>query len=277
MSLGRAALTLPTFNQWRLNQQHLSRLESDLLIAHVTKMSRVQVLAHPEQPLDKAQTLKLDQLSLALCDGTPLAYVLGEKEFFGLSLRVNSSVLVPRPETELLVELALQRLNPSDRVLDVGTGSGAIAVALAASPLQLLVDASDNSQSALAVAKENAQLHKVAINFHLSDWFNNLPVAQWHTIVSNPPYIAPNDPHLDALTAEPATALIAEDNGLADLLTIIEESPRFLQPGGWLLLEHGYDQATAIRSAMFKRGFSKVESFTDLASIERVTQGCYCE
>ncbi|MEC7970233.1 MAG: HemK family protein methyltransferase, partial [Pseudomonadota bacterium] len=152
-------MTLPTFNQWRLKQQHLSRLESDLLIAHVTKMSRVQILAHPERPLDKAQTLKLDQLSLALCDGTPLAYVLGEKEFFGLSLRVNSSVLVPRPETELLVELALQRLNPSDRVLDVGTGSGAIAVALAASPLQLLVDASDNSQSALAVAEENARLH----------------------------------------------------------------------------------------------------------------------
>ena len=114
MSLGRAALTLPTFNQWRLKQQHLSRLESDLLIAHVTKMSRVQILAHPEQPLDKAQTLKLDQLSLALCDGTPLAYVLGEKEFFGLSLRVNSSVLY-RPETELLVETALQRLNPATR------------------------------------------------------------------------------------------------------------------------------------------------------------------
>jgi release factor glutamine methyltransferase len=277
VNLRRAALTLPTFSQWRLNQQHLSRLESDLLIAHVTKMSRAQILARPEQQLDKAQALKLDQLSLALCDGTPLAYVLGEKEFFGLSLRVNSSVLVPRPETELLVEKALQQLNPADKVLDAGTGSGAIAIALATNTLKLQVAASDNSKEALTIAAENAQRHDVAIDFYLSDWFKSLPDTRWNVIVSNPPYIAPNDPHLDALTAEPTAALIAQDNGLADLLTIIEESPKFLQSGGWLMLEHGYDQATAVRSAMLKRGFSEVESVTDLGEIERVTQGCYCE
>jgi release factor glutamine methyltransferase len=266
-----------SFSQWRNSQQKLSRLECDLLIAHVTQMSRAQILARPEQSLSRDQLLQLDSFSTALESDTPLAYVLGEKEFFGLLLQVNAAVLVPRPETELLVELALQRLEPGHSVLDAGTGSGAIAIALAHSCQELTVVACDNSEDALGVAAENARRHKTQIDFYRSDWFEQLPSTRWDVVVSNPPYIAANDPHLVSLKAEPSSALIADDDGMADLNTLIEQSPNFLNAGGWLMVEHGYDQAESVRAAMIKRGFREVHSATDLGGIERVTQGRYCE
>jgi release factor glutamine methyltransferase len=266
-----------SFSQWRNSQQKLSRLECDLLIAHVTQMSRAQILARPEQSLSRDQLLQLDGFRIALESDTPLAYVLGEKEFFGLLLQVNAAVLVPRPETELLVELALQRLEPGHSVLDAGTGSGAIAIALAHSCQELTVVACDNSEDALGVAAENARRHNAQIDFYRSDWFEQLPSTRWDVIVSNPPYVAANDPHLVSLKAEPSRALIADDDGMADLNALIEQSPNFLNAGGWLMVEHGYDQAESVRAAMIKRGFKEVHSATDLGGIERVTQGRYCE
>ena len=277
MILERARVSTMSFSQWRNSQQKLSRLECDLLIAHVTQMSRAQILARPEQSLSRDQLLQLDSFSTALESDTPLAYVLGEKEFFGLLLQVNAAVLVPRPETELLVELALQRLEPGHSVLDAGTGSGAIAIALAHSCQELTVVACDNSEDALGVAAENARRHKTQIDFYRSDWFEQLPTTRWDVVVSNPPYIAANDPHLVSLKAEPSSALIADDDGMADLNTLIEQSPNFLNAGGWLMVEHGYDQAESVRAAMIKRGFREVRSATDLGGIERVTQGRYCE
>lgn len=277
MILERARVSTMSFSQWRNSQQKLSRLECDLLIAHVTQMSRAQILARPEQSLSRDQLLQLDSFSTALESDTPLAYVLGEKEFFGLLLQVNAAVLVPRPETELLVELALQRLEPGHSVLDAGTGSGAIAIALAHSCQELTVVACDNSEDALGVAAENARRHKTQIDFYRSDWFEQLPSTRWDVVVSNPPYIAANDPHLVSLKAEPSSALIADDDGMADLNTLIEQSPNFLNAGGWLMVEHGYDQAESVRAAMIKRGFREVHSATDLGGIERVTQGRYCE
>lgn len=277
MILERARVSTMSFSQWRNSQQKLSRLECDLLIAHVTQMSRAQILARPEQSLSRDQLLQLDSFSTALESDTPLAYVLGEKEFFGLLLQVNTAVLVPRPETELLVELALQRLEPGHSVLDAGTGSGAIAIALAHSCQELTVVACDNSEDALGVAAENARRHKTQIDFYRSDWFEQLPSTRWDVVVSNPPYIAANDPHLVSLKAEPSSALIADDDGMADLNTLIEQSPNFLNAGGWLMVEHGYDQAESVRAAMIKRGFREVHSATDLGGIERVTQGRYCE
>ena len=277
MILERARVSTMSFSQWRNSQQKLSRLECDLLIAHVTQMSRAQILARPEQSLSRDQLLQLDSFSTALESDTPLAYVLGEKEFFGLLLQVNAAVLVPRPETELLVELALQRLEPGHSVLDAGTGSGAIAIALAHSCQELTVVACDNSEDALGVAAENARRHKTQIDFYRSDWFEQLPSTRWDVVVSNPPYIAANDPHLVSLKAEPSSALIADDDGMADLNTLIEQSPNFLNAGGWLMVEHGYDQAESVRAAMIKRGFREVRSATDLGGIERVTQGRYCE
>lgn len=273
MMLGNTAASTLTFHQWRHAQVRLSRLECDLLLAHVMQMSRPQILARPEQTLDERQLSHLQRLSQQLVEGTPLAYILGEKEFFGLSMTVNPAVLVPRPETELLVEVALQLLRPGDRVLDAGTGSGAIAVALANSQPQLHVDASDRSASALEVGQANAQRHNVAINFIQSDWFTGLTGSRWDMIVSNPPYIAANDPHLAALHAEPAGALVADDNGFADLFELIAGAPAFLNSGGWLLLEHGYNQAAQVRTALLERGFTDVCSFTDLGNIERVSQG----
>jgi release factor glutamine methyltransferase len=277
MILERARVSTMSFSQWRNSQQKLSRLECDLLIAHVTQMSRAQILARPEQSLSRDQLLQLDGFRIALESDTPLAYVLGEKEFFGLLLQVNAAVLVPRPETELLVELALQRLEPGHSVLDAGTGSGAIAIALAHSCQELTVVACDNSEDALGVAAENARRHKTQIDFYRSDWFEQLPSTRWDVVVSNPPYIAANDPHLVSLKAEPSSALIADDDGMADLNTLIEQSPNFLNAGGWLMVEHGYDQAESVRAAMIKRGFREVHSATDLGGIERVTQGRYCE
>lgn len=277
MILEHARVSTMSFSQWRNSQQKLSRLECDLLIAHVTQMSRAQILARPEQSLSRDQLLQLDSFSTALESDTPLAYVLGEKEFFGLLLQVNAAVLVPRPETELLVELALQRLEPGHSVLDAGTGSGAIAIALAHSCQALTVVACDNSEDALGVAAGNAQQHNAQIDFYRSNWFEQLPTTRWDVIVSNPPYIAANDPHLVSLKAEPSSALIADDDGMADLNTLIEQSPNFLNAGGWLMVEHGYDQAESVRAAMIKRGFKEVHSATDLGGIERVTQGRYCE
>ena len=277
MSIETNTVIAPTFDEWRRNKEALSRLECDLLLSHVTNMSRTQIVTYPDQRLNRAQLNELEALGRALSEGTPLAYLLGEKEFFGLAFEVSPAVLVPRPETELLVELALARMDDNTRLLDAGTGSGAVAVAIAHTQPNAQIDACDKSVQALEVARANARTHRVQINFYQSDWFAQLLDDKWHMIVSNPPYIAAGDSHLAALTAEPPIALVAENRGLAALAHIVEKSPRFLHNAGWLLLEHGHDQASSVRRLMTNRGFSEVKSIVDLGNVERVTLGQWYE
>ena len=273
MSIETNTVIAPTFEEWRRSKEVLTRLECDLLLSHVTDMSRTQIVTYSNQRLNCAQLVQLEALGHALSEGTPLAYLLGEKEFFGLSFNVSPAVLVPRPETELLVELALARIDENTRLLDAGTGSGAVAVAIAHAQPNTQIDACDKSAQALEVARANARKHRVQVNFYQSDWFAQFKGHKWHMIVSNPPYIAAGDSHLAALTAEPQIALVAENRGLGALAHIIEQSPNFLHKPGWLLLEHGHDQASSVRDLMTNRGFAEVKSMVDLGKIERVTLG----
>jgi release factor glutamine methyltransferase len=208
--------------------------------------------------------------------GEPIAYIVGQREFFGLPFQVNPAVLIPRPDTELIVELALERLAPRARMLDMGTGSGAIAVALAHSRPDAAVTALDVSAAALALAGRNAAANGARVEFLRSDWFGALDGGRrFELIVSNPPYIAAGDAHLvqGDLRFEPVGALTDHADGLSALRLIADGAPGFLVDGGWLLMEHGYDQAAAVRALLARRGFADVQSWQDLGGIERVSGG----
>lgn len=255
----------------------LDRLDAQLLLLHALGKSdtdRAWLLAHDTDLLD-ADT---DAAFLALCErratGEPLAYITGHKEFFGLNLHVDPRVLVPRPDTETLVDWALLVLaNISNAsVLDLGTGSGAIALALSATRPDLRVHAVDASADALTVAHANAQHLHLNVQFQHGSWLESV-TGQFHAIVSNPPYIAEQDSHLDALQHEPMQALTAGPDGLADIRQIIQQAWSHLHPGGWLLLEHGYDQAAAVRSLLLDAGYAAVQSRCDLSGIERCSGG----
>lgn len=270
-SLGDALLGLQT--------QGLDRLDAQLLLLHVLGRPEGQrgwLLAHDTDLLPDGCEPVLLALAQRRLANEPLAYITGHKEFFGLDLQVDARVLVPRPDTETLVDWALAVLpDGSASVLDLGTGSGAIALALKASRPMLQVHAIDFSLAALEVARANAQRLQLAVHLSQGAWFAGLPdaTARFDCIVSNPPYIALQDPHLGALTHEPLQALASGCDGLDDIRRIITEAPAHLQPGGWLLLEHGYDQAGAVRSLLTCAGFVKVQSRCDLAGIERCSGG----
>ncbi len=258
----------------------LERLDAQLLLLHALGKpgaDRAWLLTHDTTPLSGEAAQYFHTLSLRRAAGEPLAYLVGSKEFFGLELQVDGRVLVPRPDTETLVEWALQCLAAADmpagaKVLDLGTGSGAIARALKKTRPALDVTAVDASSGALAVASANAQQHQLPVHFLLSNWFQNVN-GRFHLIVSNPPYVADADPHLPALRHEPVQALTAGKDGLSDLRRIIEQAPAHLQPQGWLLLEHGYDQARAVCALLEQRGFAQVQSRADLAGIPRCSGG----
>lgn len=258
----------------------LERLDAQLLLLHALDKpgtDRAWLLTHDTAALPAEAGRCFRELSLRRAGGEPLAYLVGSKEFFGLELQVDGRVLVPRPDTETLVDWALQRLAAADmpasaRVLDLGTGSGAIALALKKIRPALDVTAVDASSDALAVAAANAGQHQLAVHFLQSNWFENVS-APFHLIVSNPPYVADADPHLPALHHEPLQALTAGKDGLDDLRQIIEQAPAYLQPQGWLLLEHGYDQAQAVCELLGQRGFAEVQSRVDLAGIPRCSGG----
>ncbi|HQR98747.1 MULTISPECIES: peptide chain release factor N(5)-glutamine methyltransferase [unclassified Polaromonas] len=258
----------------------LERLDAQLLLLHALGKpgtDRAWLLTHDTTPLPAEATQCFRELSLRRAGGEPLAYLVGSKEFFGLELQVDGRVLVPRPDTETLVEWALQQLAQTDmpasaRVLDLGTGSGAIALALKKTRPALDVTAVDASSDALAVAAANAGQHQLPVHFLQGNWFENVS-ARFHLIVSNPPYVADADPHLPALRHEPPQALTAGKDGLDDLRRIIEQAPAYLQPQGWLLLEHGYDQARAVCELLRQRGFGDVQSRADLAGIPRCSGG----
>ena len=263
-----------TTDQWIKLQGDLPRLDCELTLCQILEVNRASILARPERPLSANQLIEINRWADALRNDVPFAYLAGEQEFWGLNLAVSPHVLVPRPETELLVESALALLQNGASLLDLGTGSGAIALAIASERVDAKITATDISTDALLVAKQNAETLGIKVTFQESRWLESL-TGRWQIIVSNPPYIDPADPHLAHLHAEPQHALIADEKGLADLRQIITEAPNYLANGGWLLLEHGFDQAQQVRLLLEQSGFQAVTSHRDLANIERVSLGQY--
>ena len=261
-----------------LQTQGLDRLDAQLLLLHVLGVPSRQrgwLLAHDTDLLPTSCVAPLNALVQRRLAGEPLAYLTGFKAFYGLELQVSPDVLVPRPDTETLVSWALAVLKDGWRALDLGTGSGAIALALKVTRPDLRVWATDLSAAALAMAQANAKHLQLDLQFSQGPWFAALPpdTPQFDCIVSNPPYIAEHDPHLAALGFEPLQALTSGIDGLDDLRQIIANAPAHLKPGAWLLLEHGYDQAAAVRQLLCNAGFAEVQSRCDLAGIERCSGG----
>ncbi|MGV8803975.1 MAG: peptide chain release factor N(5)-glutamine methyltransferase [Polaromonas sp.] len=268
----------------------LDRLDAQLLLLHALgkpASERSWLLAHDTDAPSPQASATFAALSARRAAGEPLAYLVGSQEFFGLALQVDARVLVPRADTETLVEWALELLHApgvptaprsplAPKILDLGTGSGAIALAVAHSLRQTGqsadVVAVDASADALNVARENANRLQLALTFIESHWLNQVD-GRFDLVLSNPPYIASADPHLAALRHEPLQALTAGADGLDDLRHIIAQAPQHLEPGGWLLLEHGYDQAEPVRELLRQRGFVQVQGRFDLAGIARCSGG----
>lgn len=255
-----------------------ARLEVQILLCHALGVARSWLIGHDRDALpDAAERAYLEILTRRLA-GEPIAYITGCREFFGLEFKTTPAVLIPRPETELLVELALARIpeKQSCKVLDLGTGSGAIAISIARNRPQAAVTAVDQSAEALAVARENAARLEVP-NLRLleSNWFGALEGETFDLIVSNPPYVEAADPHLQHgdVRFEPLSALASGADGLDDIRRIAAAAPQHLKPGGWLLFEHGYNQGEGCREILRQQGFSEMETIRDLAGLERVSMG----
>lgn len=260
----------------QLESMDEAAIDADILLSHVMGKSRTWLKTWPEHILSKQQFSHYQESIERRKQGEPTAYIIGEKDFWSLTLKVTRDTLIPRPETELLVELALQRIpETSDyKVADLGTGSGAIALALAKERPQAIIWALDMSEGALTVAQANAEHNKIDnVSFGRGNWLDGWQHSQLDMIVSNPPYVAPNDPHLADLVYEPVTALVAEDNGLSDIYTITQQAIQYLKPNGYLLFEHGYDQGSGVRDILQRAGFTKLETVKDYAGQDRVTLG----
>lgn len=253
----------------------VEQLEARMLIGHVTQLTRVQLITQSARALSTAEVEQLNDLFQRRVAGEPMAYLIGEREFFGLKFHVDPAVLIPRPDTELLVELALQHLPQHGHILDMGTGSGAIAIAIAHTRRDAHVTALDVSEDALLVARRNAKENQVTVEFLRSDWFSAITAQQFDLIVSNPPYIVAGDRHLSEgdLRFEPIDALTDHADGLSDLRMISQQAAHHLKQDGWLLMEHGYDQAEAVRDLLRQNNLAEVQSWCDLAGIERVSGG----
>jgi release factor glutamine methyltransferase len=239
---------------------------------------RAWLLAHDGDALGESQQRQFTSLCARRAAGEPLAYIAGRREFYGLEFAVDSRVLIPRPDTEALVDWAVEVLagTSSPRVIDLGTGSGAIALAIKSKRRDAQVVATDHSPQALEVAAANARAHGLDVDFRRASWLAAID-ERFDLIVSNPPYVAAGDPHLVDLAHEPLNALVAGAEGLDDLRTIVAQAPGCLRAGGWLLVEHGYDQALAVRDLLARAGFHQVASRRDLASIERCSGGQWLE
>ena len=257
----------------------LARLDAQMLHLHALGRAphdRAWLVANDRDPLPAEKAQHLERLLLRRLAGEPLAYITGSKAFFGITLQVDPRVLDPRPDTETLVAWALELLPTQSRhqVLDLGTGSGAIALALQHERPQCQITAVDASPQALAVAQSNAQRLGLPVAFVQSHWMDAL-TGPFDMIVSNPPYVAEGDPHLAALTHEPLQALTSGADGLKDLRLIVAQAPSRLRPGGCLLLEHGWDQAQAVQALLHSAGFANVQSRLDLAGTTRCTGGVW--
>lgn len=253
------------------------RRECGWLLEHILGINHLTLKYKSDLTLTLLQEKQFLQGIERLKQGEPLAYVLGEQEFWSLTLKVTPDTLIPRPDTEILVEQALALIDPEQNlsILDLGTGSGAIALSIAKERPLSNVIATDFSSAALQVAQQNATLNQISnVEFLQGSWYQALNSNyQFDVIVSNPPYIDEQDQHLIDLTHEPITALTAKNNGLADLKVIIGQSPQWLKPAGWLLIEHGYDQAQAVQQLFSHAGFNQVKTVKDYGGNDRVTLG----
>jgi release factor glutamine methyltransferase len=254
-----------------------ARLDARVLAAHVLGVDTAWLIAHDTDPLSDPHAAAFESLLTQRLEGVPIAYLVGTREFYGRPFQVSPDILIPRPDTELLVELALARMPPDQAmdVLDLGTGSGCIAITLALERPRARVTAVDRSTAALAIAGRNADILNAHVEFLTSDWFAALAGRRFDLIVGNPPYIAATDPHLTRgdVRFEPLTALAAGRDGLADLRQLTAAARNHLRPGGVLLLEHGYDQADAVQALLRESGIPRPQSWPDLAGILRVSGG----
>ena len=258
--------------------QNDAHREIQLLLSVTLDSSRALISACSERVVETEKYTRYQSLFERRMSGEPIAYLLGRKEFYGIEFRVNPSVLIPRPETELVVEHVLERIieNKRARVLDLGTGSGIIAIILAKLRPQINVTAVDICPSALSLARENAHNLEVGnVSFSHSDWYENMSGETFDLIVSNPPYVADDAPHLHCgdLRSEPSRALMGGKGGLECIRTIVSQASKHLNPAGWIILEHGYDQTHAVQAELSAAGFDKIRTYDDLAGIPRVTEG----
>ncbi len=252
--------------------------EAEILVAHALNRSRAWLFAHGDDEVSADDIATIKTLAVKRAAGIPVAHLIGRREFWSLQLAVTADVLIPRPETELLVESALRHIPQSGKVdiLDLGTGSGAIALAIARERPHTRVTAVEQSEAALAVAAQNADRLKIGnIEFVSSDWFVRLPDRMFDIIVSNPPYIAASDPHLEQgdLRFEPRAALASGEDGMAAIRRIVADAPRHLNASGWLLLEHGFDQGDRVRELLRGADFSDITTHHDIELRDRVTEG----
>jgi release factor glutamine methyltransferase len=259
-------------------RREIDRIDAQLLLQHVLATDAVFLLTYPEHLLTFQQAEEFSRLVKQRINGVPIAYLTGQRDFYDLTFKVTEAVLIPRPETELLVEraLALIPINQSRRILDLGTGSGAIAITVAKHRHRSQVVAVDLSAEAVAVSQWNAKNLKVNnLQLITGNWFDELSEEKFDLIISNPPYVAEADPHLQQgdLRYEPKIALAAGNNGLSCIRHIVDTAPKYLVNGGWLLLEHGYDQAYACRQLLERMDFSNISCYPDLAGIMRVSGG----
>jgi release factor glutamine methyltransferase len=253
-------------------------LEANLLCQHALSVNRAWLIGHESDALEDSQQIAFETMVKRRLNGEPIAYILGFREFYGLPLKTSPATLIPRSDTETLVEAAFEKIpqNANFNLLDLGTGTGAVALAIAKNRPSCNVTAVDVSTDALSVALENMQalqLHNVSLIE--SNWFSAFKDERFDVILSNPPYIAQDDPHLKLgdLRFEPISALASGVDGLDDIRKIIDEAPKYLNPNGWLMMEHGYDQADAVATLLQARGFKKIEHAKDIAGTQRVTFG----
>ncbi len=262
-----------------LAEAPIDRREAELLLLACVERDRTWLITHANDSLPAAQAARWHDWLARRQEGVPLAYLTGRRDFWSLSLEVGPGVLIPRPDTEALVEWALECLLGAEdqRILDLGTGSGAIALAIKSSAPDAIVTAADDSQDALEIAARNGTRLELPVRWVQSDWLSAFAGEHWPLIVSNPPYIAAGDPHLSQgdLPAEPVNALASGVDGLDAIRHLVTQAPMHLLPGGWLLLEHGYDQGRAVRDLLTERGFSEVTTRRDLPGHERVSGGCW--
>lgn len=253
------------------------RVDADYLLLHVLEKDRTWLRLHEDGPLGDAEAQKLEALLRRREQGEPIAYLLGERGFWTLDLAVSPATLIPRADTELLVEIALEKLlaGQARHVLDLGTGSGAIALAVARERPSARITAVDASAEALAVARANAERHALSLRLLKSDWFSALGEERFDLVLANPPYIAADDPHLGQgdVRYEPLSALVAGESGLSDLRRIIEGAPSHLADDGWLAVEHGHEQGDAVRRLMRDNGLHDVATRRDIEGRERATLG----
>ncbi len=252
------------------------RIDAEYLLLHVIDKSMAWIISYGDSNATKAHTLEFYSLIEQRAKGVPVAYLMGYRDFWTLRLRVNKHVLIPRGDTEILVEQALVRLDKFNehKIADLGTGSGAIALSLAKERPNSSVVAIDLHQEAINIARQNAVENKLSnVVFRQSNWLDDADKEQYDLIASNPPYVEASDSHLDKgdLRFEPSTALIAKDKGLADLRAIIEKAPQHLVENGWLLLEHGYNQADQVHDLLAKAGFTNIQLYSDLNHLPRCT------